>query len=166
MSEENKEARRQRREKECTGAGFTNSEWLVAIDNAGETLALHSAGSVQRIQPPLPTDDSDSDEHDTNAISRRMRVVSELHCYTGPKFTSHTRLQIGHLCPAEVLDLELDTIAFPPGDYQSIAESNAQWDSGTELSRQAQVRGKPPTNASQQFKPAQQPHARKESAVS
>ena len=39
-----------------------------------------------------------------------MQLVSEIHVYTGFKFMHHTKLQVGHLCPDEILDLELDKI--------------------------------------------------------
>ena len=38
----------------------------------------------------------------------KMQMVSELHVYSGKDFGQHVRLQIGHLCPDEILDLELD----------------------------------------------------------
>lgn len=37
-----------------------------------------------------------------------MQLVSELHVYSGNKFSDHIKLQIGNLCPDEILDLELD----------------------------------------------------------
>ena len=41
-----------------------------------------------------------------------MQLVSEIHVYSGFKFMHHTKLQIGHLCPDEVLDLELDKMDY------------------------------------------------------
>ena len=92
MSEEDREENRKRRSKECIGAGFTNSEWLVAIDNAGEILCLHTADSVRLInKPKLGKLDIAEDEHETDSKSK-TRIVSELHCYSGARFTTHTRL--------------------------------------------------------------------------
>ena len=42
-----------------------------------------------------------------------MQLVSEIHVYSGFKFHHHTKLQIGHLCPDELLDLELDKLDYP-----------------------------------------------------
>ena len=52
-NEEKAERRRKQRELECVGGGFQNTEWLVAIDNAGEVLVLHSSNSVQLVQRPF-----------------------------------------------------------------------------------------------------------------
>lgn len=37
-------------------------------------------------------------------------MLSEVHVFSGFKFMQHTKLQIGHLCPDEILELDLDTI--------------------------------------------------------
>ena len=52
VSEEKKEERRHQRLKECIGSGFMNTDWLVAIDNTGQLLCLHSAESVQQVKRP------------------------------------------------------------------------------------------------------------------
>ena len=52
MSAEMREEQRKQREKECFGSGFTNTEWLAAIDNTGQTLVLHTAESVKIIRKP------------------------------------------------------------------------------------------------------------------
>lgn len=91
IGSEMKEAQRLRREKECIGSGFTNTQWLAAIDNAGETLVLHTADSVRIIRTPkIDPDDSESDEFDSDSIKKQ--VVSDLHVYTGVRFQKHTRL--------------------------------------------------------------------------
>ena len=72
-------------------------------------------------KPKWIQDDSDSDEHEMNDNSK-SQIVSELHCFTGPKFSNHAKLQIGHICPDEVLDLELDTNVWSVND--SVNESN------------------------------------------
>ena len=79
-----------------------NSEWIAAIDNAGETLCLHSSASVQLI-PKL-----NMDQNDSNGRSDKQ-LISELHVYSGLNWNQHTLIQIGHLCPDEILDLELDS---------------------------------------------------------
>ena len=48
------------------------------------------------------------DEDDQSFDEPIMQLVSELHIYSGINFSNHTKLQIGHLCPDEILDLELD----------------------------------------------------------
>lgn len=55
---EKAEERRLQREQECIGGGFSNSSWIAAIDNSGETLCLHSSESVQLV--PI-RDDQDSE---------------------------------------------------------------------------------------------------------
>ena len=79
-----------------------NSEWIAAIDNAGETLCLHSSASVQLI-PKL-----NMDQNNSNGRSNKQ-LISELHVYSGLNWNQHTLIQIGHLCPDEILDLELDS---------------------------------------------------------
>ena len=71
---EKQEERRLQRERECIGGGFSNSEWLVAIDNAGEILCLHSSDSVQIIPKPYDEDDDlsrqDSDQFGNQETER------------------------------------------------------------------------------------------------
>ena len=90
-----------------------NSEWIAAIDNAGETLCLHSSASLQLIpkhsrnlSPLSGQSESSTDSHSNEKPD--MQLISELHVFTGHKLAKHTKLQIGHLCPDEILDLELD----------------------------------------------------------
>ena len=96
-----------------------NSEWIAAIDNAGETLCLHSSASVQLI-PKLNMDQNagqlnspasaSSRSTNTNSNGRSdKQLISELHVYSGLNWNQHTLIQIGHLCPDEILDLELDS---------------------------------------------------------
>ena len=54
-----------------------------------------------------------------------MQIVSDLHVYSGFKFMTHNKLQIGHICPDEILDLELDNTAHDDGFY-SINDSGTQ----------------------------------------
>ena len=48
-NKEKTEERRLQKEKECIGGGFLNSTWIAAIDDAGETLCLHTSDSCQLI---------------------------------------------------------------------------------------------------------------------
>lgn len=50
-----------------------------------------------------------------------MLTVSELHTFSGPKLQDYRKLQIGHLCPDEVLELELDTNVW--GDVTATADT-------------------------------------------
>ena len=93
-----------------------NSDWIAAIDNAGETLCLHSSASLQLIpkrnrdlSPMSRESDSSTDSHSNEKPD--MQIISELHVYTDiNQLAKHTKLQIGHLCPDEILDLELDNM--------------------------------------------------------
>ena len=118
-NEEKNQERIKQREQECIGGGFNNSEWLAAIDDAGQILCLHSSESVQLI--PGSKDEEDFSRQESSKTGNlvqeayyndepEMILVSELHVYSGVNFSSHIKLQIGHLCPDEILDLELDYI--------------------------------------------------------
>ena len=103
-----REEKRLQRERECIGGGFKNSDWLAAIDNNGEVLVLHTSESVQVIPKVYSSREGIDDIPNDDFYERQ--VVSELHVYSGPKFITHTKLHIGHLCPDEILDLELDNV--------------------------------------------------------
>ena len=101
-----------------------NSDWIAAIDNAGETLCLHSSASLQLIQkrsrnlsPMSGMSESSTDSHSNEKPD--MQLISELHVFTGHKLAKHTKLQIGHLCPDEILDLELGNF----GDVTNMEDS-------------------------------------------
>ena len=44
-NKEKAEENRLQKEKECVGGGFLNTPWIAAIDDAGETLCLHTSDS-------------------------------------------------------------------------------------------------------------------------
>ena len=64
-TEEQAEKRRIQREKECVGGGITNTEWIAAIDNFGETLCLHTSESVQLIEKVKADGDSNLSRGDS-----------------------------------------------------------------------------------------------------
>ena len=50
--------------------------------------------------------------------------------YTGPKFSQHTLIQVGHLCPDEILALELDNLQEDEVDFND-SVSNIQLSTGS-----------------------------------
>ena len=135
-----------------------NSEWIAAIDNAGETLCLHSSASVQLI-PKLDMNQNIGQQHSpasassgstsTNSNERpEMQLISELHFYSGLNWNQHTLIQIGHLCPDEILDLELDS----PYDHQTQNEDMNSHDHNVKLGLQEVLN---PTNPFNVMNPGQ-----------
>ena len=116
-TDEQREERQKQRERETIGGGWGNVEWLGSIDNNGESLCLHSSASVQLIPKVKVYDTEVSVNDDTHQAFEggepigkpEMQVVSEIHVFSGIKYVNHTKLQIGHICPDEILDLELDS---------------------------------------------------------
>ena len=53
-----------------------------------------------------------------------MQLVSDIHIYSGTKYTTYNKIQIGHICPDEVLDLELDNFQEDSHNMYSLADSN------------------------------------------
>lgn len=53
-----------------------------------------------------------------------MQLVSDLHVYSGTKYTTYNKFQIGHICPDEILDLELDNVQEDIQNMYSLADSN------------------------------------------
>ena len=98
-----------KRKKEIKGGGLFNSKWMAAIDNAGEVLALHNRESIRLMPKPHTKAEKHQLEGDgTFHLRKNKDLISHVHIFTGFKYCDHSLLQVGDLCPDEILELSIN----------------------------------------------------------
>ena len=91
------------------GGGQFNSKWMATIDNTGETVVLHNRDHIRLVQKPYSQEMIKQLEGDgTIHLHKHKDVVSNVHIFTGYKYSDHSILQVGDFCPDEILELALD----------------------------------------------------------
>ena len=120
------------------GGGFFNSDWMAAIDNAGETLVLHNRSHIKLISKPYPKQVKQELEGDGTINMRKHKdLISNVHIYTGYKYADHSILQVGNLCPDEILELALDERQ--PKPNQDGTQSHQRSDDGVPLDSEEHI---------------------------